>query len=926
MENNKFAEKIREAASEGAVLIKNENNVLPFTDSDTVSIFGRAQIDYYKSGTGSGGSVHVLYSTNLLDGMLRKKSSGHNPLINKELARVYTDWIKQNPFDNGGGGWAAEPWCQKEMEVSSELATNSASVSTKAVYVVGRTAGEEQDNKMEEGSFLLTKTEREALIKICGAFEKVVVVLNVSNIIDMSWVESPEFNGHISSVIYTWHGGMEGGNAAADVLCGVTSPSGKLTDTIAHSIEDYPSTANFGGAEKNIYAEDIYVGYRYFETFVPEKIQYPFGYGLSYASFEVDFIKANDKKGIINVTVDVKNTSKDFSGKEVVQLYFEAPQGKLGKPTRALCAFAKTKLLAPKEKEKITLSFPLSSMASYDDSGATGNKNCFVLEAGEYRFYLGTDSHSAKQILIDEKNSVNVISTLVVEKLEQAAAPSEAFKRMKPMSKKADGTYALGYENVPLSEIDLSKRIKENLPKEISYTGDVGIKFKDVQKKPAKLDPFIAQLNAEELATLVRGEGMCSDKVTPGIAAAFGGLSEALYNYGIPVAGVSDGPSGIRMDNGKEASLMPIGTLLACTWNTELVSELYICEGKELASNQIDSLLGPGMNIHRNPLNGRNFEYYSEDPLVTGAMASAVVYGLRHGGASGTIKHFATNNQETKRHIVNAIVSERALREIYLRGFERAVKQGKANSIMTTYTPLNGHWTGSNYDLVNTILHKEWDFTGLVMTDWWAELNDCVEGGAQSIKNTASMVRARNDVYMVVDNNGASSNVYGDNIPSMLKEGKLTLAELQVCAKDVINFLMQCPVSKRKLRPLKQVELCKTNVKSEPKVEKIYSVSERFSPSNDSKKSEWIKIESDGAYNVFATYTKSTDKLVSQSVCNILFNGSPYVSFDSRGTNCNILTTNVGRIKLEQGYYEISLNNIKPGIEVQNVFFQKTGN
>src|SRR5574344_2079575 len=917
-----FATKIREAATEGAVLLRNEKGTLPFTDADTVSLFGRAQVDYYRSGTGSGGSVHVPYKTNLLDGMLRKKPSGHNPLINKELARVYTDWIKAHPFDNGGGGWAAEPWSQQEMQLESKLADDAASVSNKALYGGGRTASEEQDNRDEEGSYLLSKLEREALVAICSAFEKVVVVLNVSNIIDITWMDDPCFKGHITAVLYTWHGGMEGGNAAADVLCGVVVPSGKLVDTIANSVEDYPSNINFGGKEKNFYQEDVYVGYRYFETFAPEKIRFPFGFGLSYTTFTTEFLKANDKKGIITVAVRVKNTGSVYSGKEVVQLYYEAPQGKLGKPARALGAFAKTKLLKPGESQKVMLLLPLKHMASYDDSGVTGHKSCFVLEQGEYRFFLGTDSHSAKQIFVGGVDSVNVVSTMVTEQLEQALAPVEPFKRMRPAVRKDNGVYELTYEEVPLNEVDMSNRIKQNMPVEIPFTGDTGIRFADVLHKPAKLDAFIAQLKPEELSTLVLGEGMCSDKVTAGIAAAFGGVSEALFTYGIPVAGCSDGPSGIRMDNGKEASLMPIGTLLACTWNTELVAQLYTFEGKELAAHKIDTLLGPGMNIHRHPLNGRNFEYYSEDPLVTGEMASAVLLGLYKGGASGTIKHFATNNQETNRHVVNAVVSERALREIYLRGFEIAIKKGHAVSLMTTYAPLNGHWTGSNYDLVNTILHKEWNYTGVVMTDWWAELNDCVEGGfAHTTTNTASMVRARNDVYMVVDNNGASSNVRGDNIPSSLNEGKLTVGELQTCAKDIIRFLIQAPVAKRPLRPLGQIPLCDASHTELPSGKPTAKVSEKFSPSNDGKNSVWIGIEDKGSYNIFATYVKTTEHIVSQSVCNILFDGRPMVSFDSRGTGGNILTINVGCIKLQKGYYEITLNNIKPGIDVQSLFF-----
>ncbi len=924
MENNaKFAEKIREAAAEGAVLLFNKNNVLPFTDSDTVSIFGRCQIEYYKSGTGSGGSVHVPYTTNLLDGMIRQKPSGHNPLINKELSKIYKNWLKENPFDNGGGGWAAEPWNQKEMPVTQELAEDMAAISNKAVYVIGRTAGEEQDNRVAEGSYLLTFTEKQVLKNLCEAFSEVVVVLNVSNIIDTSWVKSPEYLGHIAAVLYVWHGGQEGGNATADVLCGVTTPSGKLSDTIPYSLDDYEATRNFGARDKNFYAEDIYVGYRYYETFAPSKIMYPFGYGSSYTTFSVKAGKMSEKKGQMSVVVKVKNTGKEFSGKETVQVYYEAPQARLGKPVRVLAAFAKTKLLAPGESEKIKLIFSATSMASYDDSGVSGHMNSYVLEKGDYYFYIGTDSHNTERINFKKGDCWTLYEDYVVEKLQQACAPTQEFERLKPGTLNEDGSYSAVYEKVPLNRTDIALRIKENLPKEIPFTGDVGLKFKDVVRHPAKADAFIGQLNKEELAALVRGEGMCSDKVTLGIAAAYGGLSEALHNYGIPVAGCSDGPSGIRMDNGKNASLMPIGTCLACTWNPLLVEELYECEGKELTENKIDTLLGPGMNIHRHPLNGRNFEYFSEDPMLTGEMACAELIGLRKAGAHGTIKHFATNNQETNRQNVDAIVSERALREIYLSAFKKAVTKGGAISVMTTYSPLNGHWTASNYDLVNTILHKEWGYNGLVMTDWWARMNDCVEGGIPTAQNTASMVRAHNDVYMVVDNDGAAINAFKDNIPLSLETERLTLAELQQCAKSVILFLARATVAKRPLSDLFKAALCEAKHNEAPSGEPTAVCDTPFDVPENGAKSVWLKIETPGVYKIFAAINVADNHTVGQRVCNLQLDSRPIVSFDCYGTNGEAYKRYIGCAKLEKGCYEITLDHVKPGMIVENLFFKK---
>jgi len=798
-----FADKIREAATEGSVLLKNENKTLPYTDADSVSIFGRAQIDYYQTGIGSGGEVNAPYKTNLLGGMLRKKSSGHNPLINKELSHIYTKWLKDNPAEHSKD-WQSEPWSQKEMPIDEVLAGDAAAISNKAVFVIARTAGEMRDNAAVEGGYYLTRTERDVLRIICNAFKQVTVVLNIAGIIDMSWMNDDAFNGHITAVLISWFGGMEGGNATADILCGVSTPSGKLADTIASSINDYPAVKNFGGVSRNVYEEDIFVGYRYFETFARDKIAFPFGFGLSYTTFSLSVLKASDKKGIVTIIVRVKNTGKQYFGKETIQVYYEAPQGKLGKSARVLCAFIKTKLLKPGESEKVMLSFSLQDMASYDDSGITGYKSCYVLEEGSYYLYVGTDSHTATRIKIDGNDSIHILSTMLMSRQEQACAPVQPFKRMHPSAKKNDGTYDLLYEDVPLNEVDLQSRINKNIPESMSITGNQGITFTDVRRKPFRLDAFVAQLNKEELTTLVRGEGMESKKVTSGIAGAFGGVSEALYKYGIPVAGCSDGPSGVRMTDGTQASLMPDATMLACTWNVELVAELYMFEGKELASHKIDMLLGPGMNIHRCPLNGRNFEYYSEDPFVTGVMADAALMGLKAGGVSGTVKHMTANNQEANRYGVDAVVSERALREIYLSAFEHVVRQGHADAIMTSYNPLNGHMNASNYDLTNTILRKEFHFNGLVMSDWFATMNDCVTGGEHSNKKIASMIRARNDLYMVVDNDGAEKNCLGDDGISSLAEGKLSLAEIQLCAKDIISFLIRAPVSKRKLRPLEQ--------------------------------------------------------------------------------------------------------------------------
>lgn len=915
-----FAEFSRKVAAEGAVLLRNEAQVLPITHQDKISIFGRTQINYYRSGTGSGGSVNVAYATHILEG-LRRDEIAH---VNEELASIYEEWVKENPFDNGGGGWAAEPWYQKEMPLSDRVVERARSLSNKAVVMIGRTAGEDKDNMDTAGSYQLTVEEKDMLQKVTKYFEQVVVVLNVSNIIDMSWIDDTSYVHPIQGILYVWQGGIEGGHAAADVLTGKVTPSGKLTDTIAYSIHDYPSTVNYGGMVKNDYQEDIYVGYRYFETFCPDKVQFEFGYGLSYTNFDVLAKEAQvvmkDNKPHIQMEVAVKNTGSDFSGKEVVQVYYEAPQGRLGKPVKVLAAFAKTKCLQPNEIQELTISFPISRMASYDDSGVTGYRSAYVLEAGAYQLYVGNSVKNVKPICIAGEATYKVDTTQIVEQLEEALAPTEAFTRLKPGDKAIDGTYSMVYEKVPTREISLADRIDENLPKTLEITGDKGFTLRDVYDKKVGMEEFIKQFTKEELATIVRGEGMSSPLVTPGTASAFGGISDKLLSYGVPVACTADGPSGIRMESGLKATQIPIGTLLAATWDVELVEALYEMEGQELTRNQIDVLLGPGMNIRRSPLNGRNFEYFSEDPLITGAFATAVTKGIRKGGAHATLKHFVCNNQEKARSMVDAVVSERALREIYLKGFEMAVKEGNAKAIMTAYNPVNGHWAASNYDLNTTILRKEWGFKGIVMTDWWAKMNDVIKGGEADRKWTSFMVRAQNDLYMVVNNYGAEINSSDDDTMEALEKGTLQVGELQRCTMTICEFLMDVPAFFRKQEIVDEVNSFKAI--GETSVSKVYDLSVNTQVMVHLSEPIGIKVTKPGIYrlivNIMSPYTN-----LAQSACNMSLNHEFVLTIQTSGTEGRWIKQKLNKVELEEGFYELRFDVIKPNIEIKWIEFKE---
>lgn len=756
----------RLAATEGIVLLKNEK-ALPLTGK--INVFGRIQTEYYKSGTGSGGLVNVLEKTSIIEALIESPCVS----INHKLLNTYLDWEKDNPFNAGNGMWASEPWSQQEMPLSDDLILEAKSYSDIAVVVIGRTAGEDKDNTKTEGSYYLSKLENDMLEKVSKNFLKTIVVLNVGNIIDMSFLDTLK----IDACLYVWHGGQEGGRAVSDILTGIHNPSGKLPDTIAYHIEDYPSDSNFGGDDFNFYQEDIYVGYRYFETFKPEAVRFPFGFGLSYTSFSYKVI--NFDLSQFEFVIEVKNTGA-VAGKDTLMAFVSAPNQFLKKPVKVLTAFTKTDLIEPNQKTTVRLKFDAYDFSSYDELGITGYKNSYVLEKGTYTIHIANDVRNTI-----ESFEFSLIDHELIEKHEEALRPVKPFKRL---SYEIDAdTITPIYEDVPLRSINLQQRIKHNEPNGHESTCSEKRDLKDVYQHKVTFDAFVSQMPVQNLIELTRGEGMSSPKGTPGTASVFGGVTDELKSYGFPIMVCADGPSGIRMDSGMPATSLPNGTLLASTFNQDLVEALYYLVGLEMENYHIDILLGPGLNIHRHPLCGRNFEYFSEDPVLTGHMAKSVVLGLQDAGVTGTLKHLAANNQEKRRFDADSIISERALREIYLKGFEIAVKGAKAKAIMTAYNPINGIWAASNYDLNTTIVRKEWGFKGIIMTDWWAKMNDEGEPGDKS--NTKAMIKSQNDLYMVVVD--ALNNSMKDNALESFKNGLLSLGELQRVAKNIAHFAVE---------------------------------------------------------------------------------------------------------------------------------------
>ncbi len=910
---NEYVDTARQMVAEGCVLLENKNETLPLKKGTCVSIFGRIQNHYYKSGTGSGGMVNVTKVVDIVEGL---KESGVVTL-NQELFDIYQKWEETHPF-NEGIGWGQEPWSQEEMPLSDEVAKNASAKSDVALVIIGRTAGEDKDNSDTPGAYRLSDIEEDMLKTVRANFDTMIVLLNVGGVMDLRLIDEH----HPEAVVFAWQGGMVGGLGTADVLTGKVTPSGKLTDTIAYEIADYEADKNFGDGEKNYYCDDIYVGYRYFETFAKDRVRYPFGYGLSYTTFEIktEKVTCDVDKQIISVDVSVKNTGK-YDGKEVVQVYVEAPQGKLGKPARNLVGFAKTELLAAGNSQTISLKIPFDTFASFDDSGVTGHRFCYLFEEGQYNIYVGNDVRKAALA------GSFVLDKLIVQKqLEEALAPVEGFERIRPV-RNDKGQYVIEKEAVPVAEIDMEQRRLERLPKEIPTTEDRGIKLSMVRDGKASMEEFVAQFTDEDLSCIVRGEGMGSSLVTAGTAAAFGGVSERLREFGLPAVCCDDGPSGMRLDCGAKAFSLPNGTMIACSFNLDLAEKLFGLLGLEMVSNHVECLLGPGINIHRHPLNGRNFEYFSEDPYLTGIMAVVQLKGLKSAGVSGTIKHFCSNNQEYKRRISDTVVSQRALREIYLKGYELAVLSGYADSIMTTYGRVNGLYTAGLYDLTTTILRGEWGFKGVAMTDWWAYINVRGEKDGNGT-NFAAMARAQNDMYMVCPD--GAHNAIGDNTLESLENGTLKRSELQRIAMNVCDFVMNTMAMKRLLKEDTKIEII--NRPKDPGDFDINDVEFTILDGEACMSLEDQESKADTSY-IFAfdikqlgkykiTVTGSSDLgELAQMPCTFFFMGTPMATFTFHGTGGELME--IDRTLLcPQRFVVCRLFVARNGLKLKNIKFE----
>ena len=594
--------------------------------------------------------------------------------------------------------------------------------------------------------------------------------LNVGGMVDTSWFVKEK---KIPAVLLAWQGGMEGGLAAAELLAGMGSPSGKLPDTFAARLEDYPSSYNFHESDFYVdYTDDIYVGYRYFET-IPgalAKVNYPFGFGLSYTQFDWQVVSVSEKLGQLLVQVDLTNVGKR-PGKEVLQVYGMAPQGKLGKSKRHLLVFEKSRLLQPGETQRLRLAWKMEDMASYDDLGKV-KKSAYVLEQGDYFFYLGNSVENVEKL----DHTYSQTQDQVVLQCQPKLVPASLKERML-----ADGTMEplpqlparnpkeCGLPYLSKEPLDGLKPATRAVPGTYCWGEDLykkGVRpFSEVAEGRMTVKEFLAQMTDEEVAHLLGGQP------NTGVANTFGWGN--MPEYGIPNCMTADGPAGLRIapECGVTTTAWPCATLLAATWNPNVVYQVGAAGGKEVKENNIAAWLTPALNIHRSPLCGRNFEYYSEDPLLAGVLAGAMVKGIQSQGVAATVKHFALNNKETDRKHSDSRVSERAAREIYLKAFEYVIKGAKPWAVMSSYNIINGCYASENKELLEDILRDEWGFDGMVTTDWW------------TLGEHYKEVKAGNDMKMAC----------GD--PKRLKEamdqGLLTRQDLEHCAERVLNLILK---------------------------------------------------------------------------------------------------------------------------------------
>lgn len=820
LENAKLA---RKAAAEGFVLLKNEGNLLPIPEGSKLGLYGAGAKRTIKGGTGSG-DVNNRYVVSIYEGL---ENAGYEitsaDWLNSyeaDYTKAREDWKAEifRKLEEAGDGnfFVAYSSVQFHLPAGAPIDTDAAKAdgADTAVYVLARIAGENADRKDEAGDYYVTAEEKAQIAAICEAYEKVVLVVNTGGLIDLAFTE--EFP-KIGAIVQFMQAGQEGGNALGDILTGKATPSGKMADSWALHYEDYPNASFFSHKSGNVYKEEykegIYVGYRYFDTFdIP--VRYSFGYGLSYTDFaicvdEISWKKDETRLPALSVAATVTNTGSQYTGKEVVQIYVSCPQGALPKEFRRLTGFAKTGLLAPGKSQQLTIATSISHLASYCEKQAA-----WILEAGTYGIWVGNSLESAAlagTFVLDE--------TKILTQCEHICERKEDLEEMKADAAKLaekEAAWKKFAEDENLPKLTLAAA---ELPTET-------VTYQTLQDQyPGKAWDITDKLSLDQLVALATGDpakdqqgesalGSAGQTVPGAAAETVTAAEEAPFEVASLV--LADGPAGLRLrktyqvredgsidagdfldgfENGffaepKElvgttyyqyCTAIPVGTLLAQTWDLDLVKELGRMVAGEMNEFEVTLWLAPGMNIHRNPLCGRNFEYYAEDPLLAGMMAASMTMGVQSvPGCGTTIKHFACNSQEDNRMGSDSVLSERTLREIYLKGFEIAVKQSQPMSIMTSYNMINGVHAANCYDLCTKAARDEWGFAGAIMTDWTtttaSTAGECTAAGC---------IKAGNDMVMP----GAMSD--HESIRAALADGTLDIRELKRCIYHTVDIVLQ---------------------------------------------------------------------------------------------------------------------------------------
>ena len=820
----------KEAAEEGMVLLENENQALPLSQGSKAALFGTGSYGTIKGGTGSG-DVYNRYTISVYDALTSTYNISNMAWWGEYLKtfeekkaqaaeeKKDNDYVK---YTQGRFGGADSFLAIDQALTQSDMDKAKAGGVTTAFYTVSRVSGEGADRTIGKGDYELSEVEYNNIKLIAKNFDKCVVLLNVGGVVDTKFFS--EIEG-VDGLVLMSQAGMEGGNALADILTGKTTPSGKLTDTWAKNYSDYPAATtigdNDGDNKQEDYKEGIYVGYRYFDTFNITPA-YEFGYGKSYTSFDVEPLTVAADENNVSVTVNVTNTGDTYSGKEVVEVYFSAPDGSIEKPYQELAGFAKTDNLAPGESQKLTVTYKTTEMSSYDEAKAT-----YVMEDGDYIVRVGDSSRNTKVagVLTLDKDVVTeqLSNQLTLDKnwkdLSKTGKTPYSYKdeaaQIKAAARIALPSAKIKTEN-NASKIDEKKvttyltadaakdyKAAENEVVETVDAVPANTKLIDVYDGKVSMESFVASLDDTQLANLANGiSGASTSGDTWGadansVTGAAGETSQLYFNsLGIPNTVEADGPAGIRVtaettDKDGNAvynycTAFPIGTLLAQTWNTDLVNRVGKAIGEEMVEIGVTLWLAPGMNIHRDPLCGRNFEYYSEDPALTGYVGSAITAGVQSNkGVGVTIKHYITNNQETNRSAVNTSVSERTLREIYLKGFEMVVKSAQPMAIMSSYNKVNGTYACENFDLLTSVPRGEWGFDGMVMTDW----------GAGNRAGVDTMMHAGNDLVMpgrTQDRMIAAlqGNPVGTTADPNLDKA-LVRGDIQKCVSRVLTMIMR---------------------------------------------------------------------------------------------------------------------------------------